>query len=563
MMKDKEKTKKKLTEQYADIADYKKTEGSEKEYIYEIKFLADTAMDFVEFPLEKDIFQYIGEKVQEIIGDAVIYVNEFDKEKDGFVVRYLKGFGKDIKKTLAIVGKDPTKMVYKIGGSEMSGQKSIVSAEEGRAILLSGKLTKWPGGFTELSSRYFAKSVSQILEKVFSLGEVYMIGLSRKGEILGEVVILLRGQNEIKNPDFIETFVKQSAIALQQKKAEEALRQSRQEFISIFRDNPEAIVYIDEKGNILDINLRFSELFGYSLKEIKGKNINSGIIHPSEKIEEGEDIDNKASSKGYVNFETIRKKKDGTLFPVSLSGSPVIVDGKSRGIIGMFVDITERKNTEEQLKESFKKLQKTMEDSIEAISLVTEARDAYTAGHQRKVSKLAVALAEEMGFPKDRVEGIKIAALIHDVGKINLPAEILSKPGKLSEIEFNLIKNHSQIGYDILKKIDFLWPVADIVLQHHEKVNGSGYPRGLKGGGILLEARIICVADVVEAMSSDRPYRPSFGIDKAVEEISKNKATHYDSKVVDACLKIFKKKVNLKLNSIIAELSYPIEWIKR
>ena len=541
-MKDKEKTKKKLIGEYTDITDYKETKGSEREYISEMKFLANTAMDFVEFPLEKDIFQYVGEKVQKIIGNAIVYVNEFDKERDGFVVRYLEGFNGQMKKVLSIIGKDPTKMVYKIGGLEISGQKSKVSVKEGKVILLSGKLTKWPGGFTEMSSRYISKSVSQIVKKLFNLNKVYMIGLSRKGEILGEVVVLLRGQNEIKNPDFIETFVKQAAIALQQKKAEEALRQSQQEFISIFRDNPEAIVYVDEKGEILDINLRFSELFGYSLKEIKGKNINSGIIHPPDKIEEGEDMDNKALIKGYVNFETIRKKKDGTLFPVSLSGSPVIVDGKPRGIIGMFVDITERKKTEEQLKESFKKLQKTMEDSIYAVSMVTEARDAYTAGHQRRVSKLAIDIAKEMRFPQDRVEGIKIAALIHDVGKINLPAEILSKPGKLSEIEFNLIKNHSQIGYDILKKVDFLWPVAEIVLQHHEKMNGSGYPRRLKGDEILLEAKIICVADVVEAMSSHRPYRPALGIDKALEEITQNKGILYDPEVVDACLKLFKEK---------------------
>lgn len=389
MMKDKEKTKKKLIEQDNDITDYKKTEVSEREYISEMKFLSDTAMDFVEFPLEKDIFKYIGEKVHEIIGDAVIYVNEFDKEKDGFVVRYLGGYGKKFKKVLSIVGKDPTKMVFKIVGLEISGQKSKVSVKEGTAILLSCKLIKWPGGFAEMSSRYISKSTSQIVKKLFNLNEAYIIGLSRKGEILGEVVIILRGQNKIKNPDFIETFVKQAAIALRQKKAEEALRQSQQEFISIFRDNPEAIVYVDEKGKILDINLRFSELFGYSLKEIKGKNINSGIIHPPDKIEEGRDLDNNALSKGYINFETIRKKKDGTLFPVFMSGSPVIVDGKPRGIIGMFADITERKKTEEQLKESFKKLQKTMEDSIYAISMITEARDAYTAGHQRRVTKLA------------------------------------------------------------------------------------------------------------------------------------------------------------------------------
>ncbi|MBA7547115.1 hypothetical protein ES705_39517 [subsurface metagenome] len=542
MMKDKEKTKKKSIEQDTAITDYKQTEGSEREYISEMKFLADSAMDFVEFSLEKDIFKYIGEKVQEIIGDAVIYVNEFDKEKDGFVVRYLGGYGKKFKKVLSILGKDPTKMVYKIGGLEISGQKSKVSAKEGRAILLSCKLIRWPGGFTEMSSRYIPKSASQIIKKLFSLNEVYMIGLSRKGEILGEIVILLRGQNEIKNPDFIETFIKQASIALQQKKTEEALRQSRQEFISIFRDNPEAIVYVDEKGIILDINLRFSELFGYSLKEIKGKNINSGIIHSPEKIEEGKDIDNEALSKGYVSFETIRKKKDGTLFPVSISGSPILIDGKPRGIIGMLADITERKKTEEQLKESFKKLQKTMEDSIYSISLVTEARDAYTAGHQRRVTKLAVAVAKDMGFPQDKIEGIKIAALIHDVGKINLPAEILSKPGKLSEIEFNLIKNHSQIGYDILKKVDFPWPIAEIVFQHHEKINGSGYPRGLKGDEILLEAKIICVADVVEAMSSHRPYRPALGTDKALNEINKNKGIFYDTEAVDACLKLFKEK---------------------
>lgn len=173
-----------------------KTEGSEREYVSEMKFLADTAMDFVEFPLEKDIFQYIGEKVQEIIGDAIIYVNEFDKEKDGFVVRYLGGYGKKFKKVLSVIGKDPTKMVYKIVDSKISGQKSKVSAKEGRAILLSGKLTKWPGGFTEMSSRYISKSASQIVKKLFNLNKAYMIGLSRKGEILGEVVIILRGQKK-------------------------------------------------------------------------------------------------------------------------------------------------------------------------------------------------------------------------------------------------------------------------------------------------------------------------------------------------------------------------------
>jgi HD-GYP domain-containing protein (c-di-GMP phosphodiesterase class II) len=147
-----------------------------------------------------------------------------------------------------------------------------------------------------------------------------------------------------------------------------------------------------------------------------------------------------------------------------------------------------------------------------------------------------------MTLSQDKIEGIRITALIHDIGKIGIPAEILSKPSKLNEMEFGLIKNHPKIGYDILRKIDFPWPVAEIVLQHHEKMNGSGYPRGLKGDKILLEAKIIGVADVVEAMSSHRPYRPTLGIDAAMEEISKNKGTLYDPEVVDVCLKLFKEK---------------------
>jgi len=194
------------------------------------------------------------------------------------------------------------------------------------------------------------------------------------------------------------------------------------------------------------------------------------------------------------------------------------------------------------LEKSEKRLQKTMEDTIYTIGKIAETRDPYTSGHQKNVSQIAIFIAQEMKLPKDKIEGIRIASLVHDIGKISLPAEILNKPTKLSEIEYSLIKDHSQTGYDILKSIEFPWPVARIVLQHHERLNGSGYPQGLKGEDILLEAKIIGVADVVEAMSSHRPYRPAWGIDKALEEISKNKGILYDPKVVDACLKLFKRK---------------------
>ncbi len=205
-------------------------------------------------------------------------------------------------------------------------------------------------------------------------------------------------------------------------------------------------------------------------------------------------------------------------------------------------DVTKRKQAEQQVKQGYKKLQRTMEATINTISKIIEIRDPYTAGHQNKVSQLAVAIAQEMKLPEDKIEGIRIAALVHDIGKINIPSEILSKPSKLNNMEFSLIKNHPKVGYDILRRIDFFWPVAKIVLQHHEKIDGSGYPKGLKNNNILLEAKIIGVADVVEAMSSHRPYRPALGIDKALKEISQNKGILYDPEVVDTCLKLFKEK---------------------
>ncbi len=197
---------------------------------------------------------------------------------------------------------------------------------------------------------------------------------------------------------------------------------------------------------------------------------------------------------------------------------------------------------DEELQQSYQRLKKTMNATIDTMSRIIEARDPYTSGHQRRVCQLAVPLAQELGLSEDKIEGIRIASLIHDIGKIGIPTEILSKPIKLTDIEFSLIKDHSQIGYDILKSIDFSYPVANIVLQHHERLDGSGYPNNLKADKILLEAKIIGVADVVEAMSSHRPYRPALGTDKAMEEISQNRGTLYDPKVVDTCIKFFKEK---------------------
>ena len=205
-------------------------------------------------------------------------------------------------------------------------------------------------------------------------------------------------------------------------------------------------------------------------------------------------------------------------------------------------EIAERKLAEEKLQQSYAKLQKNLDEIVRAMSLTAEKRDPYTAGHQKRTTELAMALAGEMGLCEHQIKGVQMAGLIHDMGKISIPAEILSKPGKLNEVEIQLVRRHPKVAFEILKKIDFPWPVDLIVLQHHEKMDCSGYPQGLAGEEILLESRILCVADVVESIESHRPYRPGLGIDKALEEISKNRGTLYDEDVVDACLRLFKEK---------------------
>ena len=187
-------------------------------------------------------------------------------------------------------------------------------------------------------------------------------------------------------------------------------------------------------------------------------------------------------------------------------------------------------------------LQSSLNDTMRAIASIVELRDPYTAGHQVRVADLAVAIARQMALPDNQVHAIDLAGTVHDLGKIKIPSEILSKPGNISDIEFSLIKSHAQAGYDILKTITFPWPIAQMVLQHHERLDGTGYPQGIRGDAILLEARILSVADVVEAMASHRPYRPSLGIEAALDELSENRGSLYDPQVVDACVKLFKKE---------------------
>jgi len=185
-------------------------------------------------------------------------------------------------------------------------------------------------------------------------------------------------------------------------------------------------------------------------------------------------------------------------------------------------------------------LRASLEDTLAAIAAALEMRDPYTAGHERRVAELATALASKVGLNEEDSHSLYLAGIVHDIGKIKIPSEILVKPGKLSEIEYSLVKEHASAGYEILQHIDFPWPIAEIVRQHHERLDGSGYPQGLKMGEILYRSRILAVADVVESMASHRPYRPSLGIDAALDEIESGKGIRYDASVVDACIDLFK-----------------------
>lgn len=328
-------------------------------------------------------------------------------------------------------------------------------------------------------------------------------------------------------------------LILTQNVTERKQADEEQRLHAVMMDNVAEGVYLVGLDDLLIkwTNEKFARMFGYDPGEMVGKHVDI-INAPTERtpIETRISIVDILKETGEWHGEVRNIKRDGTHFwcyaNVSLFDHPEY--GKI--MVSAHTDITERKRTEERLK-------KSMNATIQTMSKIIEAKDPYTAGHQQRVSQLAAAVAKELNLSQDKVEGIRIASLIHDLGKISIPTEILSKPTSLTAIEFSLIKDHSQIGSDILKSIDFTFPIANIVLQHHERLNGSGYPNKLKDDEILLEARIIGVADVVEAMSSHRPYRPAFGIDKALEEISNNKGILYDSKAVDACLKLFKEKV--------------------
>ena len=332
---------------------------------------------------------------------------------------------------------------------------------------------------------------------------------------------------------------------VKQKSLMASLEQSNTRFRTLLETTSDWIWESDQAGNYTYSSPQVMNMLGFTPEEILGKTL-MDIASPRAANELCGIYQRLLQNKeNIVGFECTCLGKSGQIVVLENNAVPVVDTLGQRILIGyrgIARDITERKIALEALKKSRDDLHQSLEETVSSLASTAENRDPYTAGHQQRVDRLACAIARELGMPQDQIEGLHIAALLHDIGKITLPFEYLAKPTRLIEEEQAIIKRHPEVGYTILKTIHFPWPVAEIVYQHHEHLDGSGYPRGLKGEEILLEAKILTVADVVEAITSHRPYRPALGIEKAIDEIQKGKGTRYHPPCVDACLKLVQEK---------------------
>ncbi len=329
----------------------------------------------------------------------------------------------------------------------------------------------------------------------------------------------------------------------------QALRGKTAELGQLFQNAPLGLFLCDRQGRVRKVNECAQKMFGFTRSEIIGRTIEELLV-PEEDVE---------ISKGHWKvlfeekrgffLEARRRRRDRSPVWIQVMGFPLVQKGTVEGAYLIYQDVTPQKEAKSaiealnrQLENRLSDLNEAWKQTVRVLTRASEARDPYTAGHQRRVAQLARAIAEELGMEPEACSQVELAALVHDIGKIEVPSEILVKPGALSPIEFQLIQTHPEAGWKILKEIVLPWPLAEIVCQHHEALDGSGYPRGLKGNEILVESRIIAVADTVEAMASHRPYRPALGIARALEEIEGRRGRKMDPLVVDACLRLFREK---------------------
>jgi PAS domain S-box-containing protein/putative nucleotidyltransferase with HDIG domain len=352
-----------------------------------------------------------------------------------------------------------------------------------------------------------------------------------------------RSNTQIKQSDvsLLSGIAHQIGISIHNAKTYRFVLENEEQYTRLVATMPDVVVRTDLDGKILFVNDHAFRTSGYIREEMEGQNMLM-FVSPEDQNRLIQNtflmLENKLGPQEYHLI-----MKDGRKIPFEVNGDVLRnKDGTPFALVFVCRDMTERKQAEEKIQSTLESLRKAIGTTIQVMVSAIELRDPYTSGHQIRSADIACVIAEEMGLDQEKIDGIRMAGIIHDIGKLSVPSEILSKPTTLTHLEFSLIKEHSRSGYEMLKNVESPWPLAEIIYQHHERMNGTGYPRNLKGNEIIMEARILAVADVVEAMASHRPYRGSLGIEAALEEIEKNKGFLYDKAVANACLRLFREK---------------------
>ncbi|MFA5323225.1 MAG: HD domain-containing phosphohydrolase, partial [Smithella sp.] len=410
-----------------------------------------------------------------------------------------------------------------------------------RNILLDPSFAPWCEA--AIKRGYKSNIALPLINEGWTFGELSIYSMEADAFDIQEVEILKEMADDLAfGITVLRTRFKKDQTAV-------ALRESEERYRLFAENTADTITVFDLNFNLIYVSPSILKLRGYTVEEVMTQTLDQ-ILTPDSLQQASKMFADQIALESSPTADPARTTlieleeycKDGSTIWVELAASLLRDDNfKPTGILTVTRNITERKQSDAKLQQTLDSLRNAVSTTIKVLVSALEARDPYTAGHQLRVADLARAIATEMGLDQEKIDGIRMAGSIHDIGKLSIPAEILSKPTKLTNLEFSLIQEHSQRGYEMLKDVESSWPLAQIVYQHHERMNGAGYPQKLKGDEILLEARIMAVADVVEAMASHRPYRAGLGIDAALEEIEKNKGILYDDAVVDACLRLFRE----------------------
>lgn len=399
--------------------------------------------------------------------------------------------------------------------------EELFPAENGEKCISRGQLMYWLADEVEdfFESGNATRMIEKSLDNTFCEIRHYRIRFSRF-ELYGKTVVAVL---------FSDTTERKKALSEVQRLA------------AIVESCEDAIISITPRRLIRTANKGAEQIYGYDRADLLGTHVDI-LIPEALKEEHARIVQTVLTGKSLHRHETLRRHCDGRIFPVSITYSPLITEQEITGISAISRDISQRKDAENALKDSFLRLNELLDETVRALSLTLEFRDVYTAGHQHNVARLASLIAENMGMAPERMKGLRIAAMLHDIGKICIPMAILAKPSQLSTAEMDIIRAHPTSGRDILQHIPFPWPVGQIIHQHHERLDGSGYPNGHAGSEILDEARILAVADVVDAMVSHRPYRPALGLGPALEEVSGRKGVLYDADIIDCLTELIRNE---------------------